>query len=774
MNGGIVLANHHALSVRLIEVNTLYINENDRNTFSLFFAIKGNFLCKKKNEEFLLKEQTFMFNNSGESLVVYQENHQNSLLQLKFYFSEIEKIIGEDWRPYFSDDKLIYTSEEEKTVLTENIFRLVLDYSEYGIKDQPFATMNRLFSFLDQLNKIVLIEKQVENSPSFLVSDHPKIMSVIQYVEEFYNRRISLQEIAKREFLSEAYLSRLFKEETGINFSDYVDSIRLQHAVEELRQSQLPILTIALNNGFSTAKRFSSLFKEKYDMTPNQYRKEIVTEENKVLAKEGLKEDYRVVPEDEMIQIIAQFMLNKNIKKDPDELPTQYQLSVETKSYQQLTKPEKIINIGAAEKGISEDVREQIRLLQEKISFEYIRFFGLCDEASHEGHIIMDKFVNNHRLFTFIHDMRLKPIIVLEVKEETTFASWEKELRSLRKIIQGYVHFEASFKFGWYLEIKVPDTGDSKKYIQFYHEAAKFLRNNFTTGFIGLTVSYKEKRLFKEIYEWASDTFYQPDFISFNYRDNAIKGKRHESEYLEFIEELDRLKVWLEEKNKTKVPDIMVTEWNIIASNKQVLTGTFFRSGIVMKSLVQLSTRVKSVGFWLNLESETTLKDNRNRDSNLSIFLHGSLRRPLFFVLTLFERVGDQIILEEDNFILTKRFNSYYLLFYNYYYINPADTAYQNLWKTSQKEAIFSFDDLKAGKYLVKRFLLDSNHGGIYNQWLKAGGLSEMDTDIQEYLFQSVVPDFQVKELDIDDGRLEEKTNLEINACYLLIINRIT
>lgn len=73
------------------------------------------------------------------------------------------------------------------------------------------------------------------------------------------------------------------------------------------------------------------------------------------------------------------------------------------------------------------------------------------------------------------------------------------------------------------------------------------------------------------------------------------------------------------------------------------------------------------------------------------------------------------------------------------------------------KRGYFSFSDLKKGKYLVKRFLLDSNHGGIYNQWLKAGGIIEMDTDIQEYLFQSVVPDFQVKEIEIEDGRLEEK-----------------
>ena len=764
------MANHHALSIRLLEVNSLYINEIDRNAFSIFFAIKGNFLCKKKNESFLLKEQSFIINNGSESILFYKQNKQNSLLQLTFYFSEVEKIIGEDWRPYFSDDKLIYISDEDRGVLTENIFRLVLDYSSYGIKEQPFATMNRLFSFLDQLNKIVLIEKQTEQANYFLVSDHPKVMSVIRYVEEFYNRRISLQEIAKKEFLSEAYLSRLFKEETGINFSEYVDSIRLQHAVNELRSSQLPVLTIALNNGFSTAKRFSNLFKEKYEMTPHQYRKQIIKEEHLEMADMEEKEDFDIISEEEMIQIIAQYMLNKNIRNDTEDLPAQYHLPVGREVQKVLTKPEKIINIGDAEKGISEDVREQIRLLQEKIPFEYIRFFGLCDEVSHDHHIIMDKFVNNHRLFTFIHEMRLKPIIVLEVREETTLDSWKKELENLKKIIQGYVHFEASFKFGWYLEIKLSESTERNE-TEFYSYAAKFLKNNFTTGHIGLTLSYKDQRAFKDMYLRLEENLNVPHFISFNYRDYTLKSKRHATEYLEFIEELDQLKEWLESRDNSRIPDIMVSEWNIVASNKQVLTGTFFRSGIVMKSLVQLSSRVKCVGFWLNLESETSL-NRESKGSNLSIFLHGSLRRPLFFVLTLFERVGDQIIIENENYILTKRFNSYYLLFYNYYYLNPADTAYQNLWKTSKKEANFLFSELKKGNYLVKRFLLDSNHGGIYNQWLKAGGILEMDTDIQEYLFQSVVPDFQVKELAISDGVLEEKALLEINACYLLIINR--
>lgn len=770
---GMQMGSLSPLSVKLLKVNSSFTKRNSRHSFSIFYVVKGQFLCQKKSEAFSLAEREFIINNQDETITFKQKNQQNALLHLEFYFSEIEKIIGEDWRPFFNDDRLIYISEEEKQILTEKIFRLVLDTSKFGSTGQRFSSLNYLFSFFEQLNKLVLMEEQSEKEKLLLVSEHPKVAAVIEYVEQSYNRRISLKEIAKKEYLSEAYLSRLFKEETGINFSDYVDTIRLKHGVKELRSSNLPILTIALNNGFSTGKRFSKLFKEKYQMTPNEYRKQNLSTQKNIKKLDNLKEDYTIFSEDEMIQIIAQFMLNENIKKKTKELPTHYSLKINDSQTKLLQKPDKIINIGSAENGISEDVRYQIRLLQEKISFEYIRFFGLCEEVDQQHYVITDKHVNNHRLFSFINEMRLKPIIVLEITPEMTFEQWKKELSYLKKVIQGYVHFEASFKSGWFLEIKLPKHYSLMSHGEYYEYAYQFLFSHFTTGQIGITLSYKEERAFKELFSTMEEKLLLPNFISYNHYDQAFQKSRHESEHFELIEQLDSLLNWLKKRKIDDLPNCFVSEWNIVATDQHILSGTFFRSGIVMKSLVQLSSRVEGLGFWLNLESEGNLKEE-NQDSSLSIFLHGPLRRPLFFVLTLFERVGDEIIEESDNFILTKRFNSYYLLFYNYYYLNPEDTAYENLWKTSKREAVFNFDGLKKGTYLIKRFLLDSNHGGIYNQWLKAGGTIEMDTDIQEFLLQSVVPDFQMKQLEIVNGKLEERAFFEINACYLLILNRIT
>ncbi|HCM88303.1 MULTISPECIES: helix-turn-helix domain-containing protein [Vagococcus] len=769
------MGNHQGIVADLLKINSILINENNRHSFSLFYVIHGEYTCYKKNQKpFILKEGNYILNNSSEKLMIEQITQYNAILHLTFYFSEIEKIIGQDWRPFFNDELLEFVNEEEKQELTEKMFRLILDSSDITAENHPFTSMNYLLSFLEQLNKIVLTEQSSKEKKLHLITEHPKVLSVIKYVEEYYQQKITLQEIAQKEYLSEAYLSRLFKEETGVNFTDYVDYIRLNHAVEELRSSRLPILSIALNNGFSTGKRFSKLFKKKYGMTPNFYRKQEVAKQEDSKLEITVKEDYEIFPKVEMLQLIAQFMLNQNIQKESVDLPEHYQLKINNEKCKVLKKPEKIINIGLAENGISEDVRHQIRQIQEKIPFEYIRFSGLCDETDKKHYVIMDKHVNNHRLFGFINEMRLKPIIVLEVTKEMTIQSFKKELAYLKRVIQGYVHFEASFKSGWYLELKITEDVNFEDYKKFYNYSYHFLNNNFTTGFFGITHSYKKHDFFKEAYIWMTEEEQLPNFISFIYRDYAFKKTREESDHLEFIDKLDQLLEWLNTETQTSfVPDVLVTEWNIIASDGHVLSGTFFRSGIVMKSLVQLSTRVKGVGFWLNLESELC-QDINNQDSNLSIFLHGPLRRPLFFVLTLFERVGDQVIIETDRYIVTKRFNSYYLLFYNYYYLDPADTAYENLWKTSRKEAVFNFSELKNGHYLVKKFLLDSNHGGIYNQWLKAGGTIEMDTDIQEYLLQSVVPDFQMRKIEVKNGCLEERSVLEINACYLLILNRIT
>ena len=66
---------------------------------------------------------------------------------------------------------------------------------------------------------------------------------------------------------------RLFKQHVGMSPHHFVQHIRLQRAAQMLRQSSYSILHIALAVGFQSETHFGKAFKQKYDVTPGQYRR---------------------------------------------------------------------------------------------------------------------------------------------------------------------------------------------------------------------------------------------------------------------------------------------------------------------------------------------------------------------------------------------------------------------------------------------------------------------------------------------------------------------
>ena len=93
-----------------------------------------------------------------------------------------------------------------------------------------------------------------------------------QYIADHYKEKIYLQDVAEKMDLSETYLSRLFRKETGICFSDYVVDVRLEHAANLLKYSDESIPEIAEYVNFPSQSYMGKIFKKKYNLTPKQYR----------------------------------------------------------------------------------------------------------------------------------------------------------------------------------------------------------------------------------------------------------------------------------------------------------------------------------------------------------------------------------------------------------------------------------------------------------------------------------------------------------------------
>lgn len=148
--------------------------------------------------------------------------------------------------------------------------------------EQIFTDKQDIYKELDQ-RKSISEKKQyviwIFKTIALFAADNKRgqqnyvLEKIDRYLEENYNKEISLDTVAAVVNLSASYLSFVFKENSGLNFVDYVNQFRLRKAKELLENTSYNISQIAELVGYSSANSFSKVFKKYNGISPAQYRK---------------------------------------------------------------------------------------------------------------------------------------------------------------------------------------------------------------------------------------------------------------------------------------------------------------------------------------------------------------------------------------------------------------------------------------------------------------------------------------------------------------------
>lgn len=98
------------------------------------------------------------------------------------------------------------------------------------------------------------------------------IYKAVEYVAKNFNEEITLDKMSYDLYVSKYVLSRLFAKTFHCNFNKYVNNVRLNYAVTLLENTSESITNVGLDAGFESQRTFNRVFKERYKITPRQYR----------------------------------------------------------------------------------------------------------------------------------------------------------------------------------------------------------------------------------------------------------------------------------------------------------------------------------------------------------------------------------------------------------------------------------------------------------------------------------------------------------------------
>lgn len=100
------------------------------------------------------------------------------------------------------------------------------------------------------------------------------IISAIEYIDNNLDKRLTLDQVSSKVYLSDYYFSKLFKRETGLSFSVYLNARKVQKAMILLKESDKSVNEISESLGFTRLSYFSQTFKKYTGYAPTKFRHE--------------------------------------------------------------------------------------------------------------------------------------------------------------------------------------------------------------------------------------------------------------------------------------------------------------------------------------------------------------------------------------------------------------------------------------------------------------------------------------------------------------------
>lgn len=212
----------------------------------------------------------------------YPKQISNELLEAikSTNITEVERLLKEFFN-VITEIKIPYYKYQ--LILMQLLINLIELIESLGFTHDEAFEKRLLFDELNSLNTIHEIEYWFKESIIPVIMDkysevsstqHSNITDMVCSIihDEFY-KDLTLENVSERINFHPSYVSRVFKKETGLTFSDYLMRYRINKVKKLLREGNMKIAEIAQTFHYNSSASFIRSFKKIEGMTPGQYRK---------------------------------------------------------------------------------------------------------------------------------------------------------------------------------------------------------------------------------------------------------------------------------------------------------------------------------------------------------------------------------------------------------------------------------------------------------------------------------------------------------------------
>ncbi len=665
-------------------------------------------------------------------------------------------IIGEQ-NVYFLCDSTEASPGEYKH-LTDLVRSLLKNYVDNGNSSYGFAYIANCYQIMDTLMKDFSVSQAEHLQSTESEKFQERIAGINQYIYANYNKQIGIKTLSDQMYLSVGYLTRFFKKNYGMNFTDYLTQVRLNYAVDELLYTDNLITKVAYDNGFSSVSAFNNLFKKKFDETPSAYRKKHSHKTGEEVSVTGSGLFSRL---EELLDQDGAFP--QTITKDYTvRLPAAVRDCPATSFFWKQT-----VNIGAAEDLLSSEMQEHIILLRSAFSFEYVRFWSpfttgmLINIDDEQGNY---NFSRLDSVLDFLLQQNLKPHIELMSKpyrvqlragvpiilreEETALSpqKWERLLNAfmghiIRRYSQATVR-EWRFEL-WRPETELQGEDNTSAYLDLFRITCKTIKKHDPEISVGGSgqhaycpedINYEFLRSFLKSFAHAEA---KPDFLSFSCYPyvmlksvgpaDSITEQNPDPDYL--LHGIEDIKAILSGTALEKVPR-QFTEWSVTFSDRNYINDTTFKGAFIVRQMIETYGESEAAAYFSGSDCNSESFDS-------SALLHGGnglvtkygILKPAGFAIDFLNRSYPYFITKNEHcLVTTDGSDTYGIVCHNCKKLNS--TYYRTEEDRIDKEQIdqyfedtdpivlnFHLEGLKNGWYQIKISRINDQNGSILTLW---------------------------------------------------------